>query len=192
MVKEAGVEVFYRHRLREGKGVLRTGTRLTSIALENGSRFAGKVFADATYEGDLMAQAGVSFTWGREGSEQYGESLAGVRERTPYHQFEVPIPARDAQGRPWPEVSAETRAAPARETGRSRPTTSAVCMTQVAENRVPFARPARYDARRFALLAEMLSRADAIKKGAAAAGEAAAPDTRDPKVRLKQPGACAT
>ena len=54
-----------------------------------------------------MAQAGVSYTWGRESIAQYGESLAGVREKTPYHQFSVDIPARDEHGRLLPEISSD-------------------------------------------------------------------------------------
>ena len=104
-VAEAGVQVFYRHRLVEKTGVTRDGTRVTAIRMENGASFRAKVFADATYEGDLMAQAGVTYTFGREGTAQYGESLAGVRDRTPLHQFQVSVPARDASGRLLPEIS---------------------------------------------------------------------------------------
>ena len=59
------------------------GTTVVSILTEKGGPYTAKIFADATYEGDLMAQAGVTFTWGRESSAQYGESLAGVRAETP-------------------------------------------------------------------------------------------------------------
>ena len=104
-VAEAGVQVFYRHRLVERTGVAKDGTRVTAIRLENGAEFRGRIFADATYEGDLMAQAGVTYTVGRESTTQYGESLAGVRDRTPLHQFEVSVPARDEQGWLLPEIS---------------------------------------------------------------------------------------
>ena len=89
MLDRAGVTLLKQHRLREATGVKREGARIAEIATENGRIFRGKVFADCTYEGDLMAQAKVSYTWGRESDKQYGESLAGVRERTPYHQFTV-------------------------------------------------------------------------------------------------------
>ena len=81
MLQEANVEVLLHHRLREKNGVEKQGAHLISVTTEDGSVFRAKVFADCTYEGDLMAQAGVSFTWGRESSAQYGESLAGVREQ---------------------------------------------------------------------------------------------------------------
>src|SRR5438552_4607932 len=60
MVKDAGVHVFRDHRLQEKNGVRKVGARVSEIATENGVTFQAKVFADATYEGDLMARAGVS------------------------------------------------------------------------------------------------------------------------------------
>jgi len=60
--------------------VRKQGTKITSIRLTGGGEITGKVFIDASYEGDLMARAGVSNTYGRESSAQYGEKLAGVRE----------------------------------------------------------------------------------------------------------------
>jgi hypothetical protein len=63
------------------------------------------MFSDSTYEGDLMAQAAVEYTWGRESAAQYGESLAGVREDAPLHQFWDPVRARAANGKLFPEIS---------------------------------------------------------------------------------------
>ena len=93
--------------------------------LENGDVFAAKVFADASYEGDLMAQAGVSYTWGREGTNEYGESLAGVREHTPLHQFRVPVsPVDDAGKTPARDHGADRTMRSARRTSACRLTTS--------------------------------------------------------------------
>src|SRR6266508_3200244 len=64
MVKEAGVTVYLGRRLREKTGVRKRGTRIISIVMEGGADVRAKIFADASYEGDLMAQAGVSYTWG--------------------------------------------------------------------------------------------------------------------------------
>ena len=64
----------------------------------------GRMFVDASYEGDLMAQAGVSYTWGREGTSEYNESLAGVRDRTPLHQFRAAVSPVDAAGKLLPEI----------------------------------------------------------------------------------------
>ena len=89
MLREAHVTVLLGHALREKNGVRKNGSSITEIAMENGDSFTADIFIDSSYEGDLMAQAGVSYTWGRESSEQYGESLGGVRGETPKHLFTV-------------------------------------------------------------------------------------------------------
>lgn len=185
-VAEAGVRVFYRHRLVEKTGVSKDGARVTSIRMENGAEFRAKVFVDSTYEGDLMAQAGVSSTFGREGTEQYGESLAGVRDRTPLHQFQVPVAARDEAGRLLPEISGEPRAASGTADRKLQAYNFRVCMTRRADNRVPFPKPAGYAPARFALLARMLAAMDGIKRQAALAPEAQV-QKGDPRGRLTQP-----
>src|ERR1700682_4619797 len=95
MLAEARVPVFWLHRLLERSGVRKSAGRVQEVRLDNGAVFRAKVFIDATYEGDLMAQSGVSYTWGRESTQQYGESLAGVRPHDNNHQFDVPVPAFD-------------------------------------------------------------------------------------------------
>ncbi len=156
MAREAGVNVSFQHRLKEKDGVIKEGSRVSQIVMEDGSRFEGKVFADCSYEGDLMAQAGVSYTWGREGVDRYGESLAGVREKTPFHQFKVNISPYDSDGKLLPEISPE----PAGPVGSADRKVQAynfrLCLTRDRNNRVPFPRPARYDPRRYELLARLL------------------------------------
>src|SRR5688572_17025651 len=61
MLAEAKVTLLTGHRLVEKKGVLKQGSRVTEIRTENGARFQGRIFADASYEGDLMAQAGIKY-----------------------------------------------------------------------------------------------------------------------------------
>jgi hypothetical protein len=156
MLKEAGVPVFFRHRLREKSGVGKKGTKVTEIRLENGSVFRGVLFADATYEGDLMAQAGVSYTWGREGSAQYGESLAGVRDKTPKHQFLVRVPAHDEKGRLLPEIQAGPKGEPGQADRKVQAYNFRLCLTDVKENQVPYPKPAGYDPKRYALLARYI------------------------------------
>jgi hypothetical protein len=55
------------------------GTRILALHMENGSVFRGRMFIDCSYEGDLLARAGVSYTYGRESQATYGESRAGTR-----------------------------------------------------------------------------------------------------------------
>jgi len=158
MLRDAGVTLLERHRLREKTGVRKEGTRVVEITTENGARFQGKVFADTSYEGDLMAQAKVSYTFGRESTQQYGESLAGVRARTPSHQFAVEIPARDANGNLLPEVSAEPRGEPGSADKRLQAYNFRVIATNVAANRVPWPKPDNYDPKRYELLAIYLNK----------------------------------
>lgn len=75
MAKEAGVKVHFGARLASVK---KDGTRITEIVMENGDVFRAKIFIDTSYEGDLMAKAGVSFTLMREGHDQFGEKYAGI------------------------------------------------------------------------------------------------------------------
>ncbi|QOY91041.1 FAD-dependent oxidoreductase [Paludibaculum fermentans] len=157
MLKEAGVTLLEHHRLREKDGVKREGSRVTEIVTENGARFRAKVFADATYEGDLMAQSKVTYTYGREGISQYGESLAGVRAVTESHQFAVDIPARDEQGKLLPEVSAEPRGEPGTADKRIQAYNFRVIATNVPENRLPWPKPDGYDPKRYELLARYLT-----------------------------------
>jgi hypothetical protein len=80
MIGEAGLEVRTGQRLvRDGSGVEKDGARIVAIRMEDGTRIAGRVFIDATYEGDLLAAAGVSYTVGREANAQYGETLNGAQ-----------------------------------------------------------------------------------------------------------------
>jgi hypothetical protein len=155
IVKEAGVTVV-RGRLRETRGVLKPRTTLEGVVTDDGVTFRGKVFVDATYEGDLMAQAGVSYTWGREGTTEYGESLAGVRERTPFHQFRAAVSPRDARGRLLPEVTPRSADAVGAADRRVQAYNFRLCMTRTPDNRVSWPRPAGYDAARYALLAKYL------------------------------------
>lgn len=79
MLADAKVEVVYKELLDREKGVKMSGKRIESITTLSGKTYRGKMFIDATYVGDLMAAAGVTYTVGREPESQYGETIAGVR-----------------------------------------------------------------------------------------------------------------
>jgi len=79
MIEKEKIVVVYNQRLKLKNGVVKNGTEILEIKMENGLSFKGKMFIDATYEGDLMACAGVSYATGREPNKQYGESLNGVQ-----------------------------------------------------------------------------------------------------------------
>jgi hypothetical protein len=122
------------------------------------------VFADATYEGDLMAQAGVSFTWGREAIAEYGESLAGVRDHTPLHQFQAPVSPVDASGRLLPEIMPRTKDPVGAADRRVQAYNFRLCLTKVPANRVAWPKPAGYSPARYELLARYLPPFEAALK----------------------------
>ncbi|HEX8916592.1 MAG TPA: FAD-dependent oxidoreductase [Humisphaera sp.] len=154
MAAEAKVVVVKGERLDLKAGVTKDGPRIVSIRMESGRTFASKQFVDATYEGDLMAKAGVAYVVGRESRQQYGERAAGVHVYTnrastkPLDPYVVPgdktsgvLPNVDLAPIP-PEGSAD---------GRTQAYNYRVCLTKVPANRVPFDKPADYDEREFEL-----------------------------------------
>lgn len=158
MAAEAGVKVFFDHRLREDGGVRKRKGEIRELFTENGSAFQAGVFIDATYEGDLMAQAKVRYTVGRESSKQYGESLAGVRPKDRNHQFDFPVSAYadEAKTALMPGVQAEARG----EIGASDKKVQAynfrLCLASDPNHRVPYPKPANYSASNYALLARTI------------------------------------
>jgi len=92
LIAEASVEVFRDEWLDREKGVAVEDRRIRSLTTLSGKTFRGKAFIDATYEGDLMAAAGVSWFVGRESNSAYGETLNGVQvENARSHQFTAPV-----------------------------------------------------------------------------------------------------
>tara|TARA_B100001059_G_scaffold216675_1_gene235265 strand:+ start:35785 stop:37515 length:1731 start_codon:yes stop_codon:yes gene_type:complete len=77
--KEKDITLIYSQRLNRKSGVKKIEGKIVSIQMESGQIYQSKIFIDATYVGDLMAAAGVSYTVGRESNSQYGESLNGVQ-----------------------------------------------------------------------------------------------------------------
>jgi hypothetical protein len=156
MLEQAGVRVLMRHRLREKTGVEKSGTKLASIQTENGARFAGRMFADCSYEGDLMAQSGVRYTFGRESQAEYGESLAGVRERTPLHQFLVRVSPVDANGKLLAEVDSGPRGVPGSADRKIQAYNFRMILSEDPANQVAFPKPPAYYPNRYELLARLL------------------------------------
>ncbi len=152
---EAGVTVSFGQALA---GVERAGPRLTALHTLAGETWAAPVFIDASYEGDLMAAAGVRYTVGREGREQYGESLAGRQEFLPgRHQFAAPVSPYDATGRLLPYIVPYDQLAPiGGADGKFQSYCYRVCLTEDPANRLPLPAPAGYDPARFALAAGYL------------------------------------
>ena len=88
MLREAKIPVYLEQQI---EFVRKEGVHITEMVVDNANTYRAKMFIDATYEGDLMAKAGVSFHVGRESNREYDETLNGVRAETPHHQFTVPV-----------------------------------------------------------------------------------------------------
>jgi hypothetical protein len=157
MLRDAKVEVLLHHRLREHNGVSKAGGKVVSLTTENGSVYSAKIFADCSYEGDLMAQAGVSYTWGRESSAKYGESLAGVRDHTPKHQFLVPVNGYDEAHHLLPEISSLPKGEVGAADKKVQSYNFRMILTDNPANRLPFPKPANYDPKRYELLARLIA-----------------------------------
>ncbi len=139
------------------RGVVKEGERIVSITTLDGRTFAGTMFIDATYEGDLMAAAGVSFTTGREANATYGETLNGVQtKRAASHQFKNKVSPYVVPDDPASGLLPRIHAGPPGEEGEGDHRIQAynfrLCLTNVPANRVPFPKPAGYDPLQYELL----------------------------------------
>jgi hypothetical protein len=162
MLREARIEPKLDQPLLE---LVTGGSRIVAVKAGNGDEYAAKVFIDATYEGDLMAKAGVKYHVGREGRDQYGESLAGVQAHSPAHQWPVKVNALGPDGRPLPFVTAGPLDAAGTGDRKVQAYNFRLCMTKDPANRVRWPKPANYDPARYELLARYLAAVPNLKFG---------------------------
>ena len=157
MLNEARVPVYLQQRLTAVR--LENG-RLSEFAVEGGKAFRARMFIDATYEGDLLAIADVSYTVGREANSQYGETLNGIRAETPKHQFTVPVDPYQKAGDPasglLPFIQAGDGRVPGEGDHRLQAYNYRLCFTTNAANRKRVERPRDYDPADYELLARYL------------------------------------
>jgi len=156
MLKETKAGVVLGERLDLKNGVKRDGARITEIVMESGRGFAGKVFIDATYEGDLMAKAGVSYHVGREANAVYGETLNGVQtSHAKSHQFIRNVDPYVKPGDPGSGVifGIQTDGPGVEFEGdrRIQAYNFRMCTTDVPENRLEWEKPGGYDEKMFEL-----------------------------------------
>lgn len=157
MLRESGVPVVFEERLDLSDGVQKGGPRITAIVMESGRTFRGKTFIDATYEGDLMAKAGVSYHVGREANSVYGETLNGVQtDNAIHHQFVEPVDPYIEPGDPSSGLLPRLHDDGPGEDGKGDHRVQAycfrMCTTDAPENRVPWEKPADYDPLQYELL----------------------------------------
>jgi hypothetical protein len=164
MLREAKVTTIFDKRLREKTGVAKEGNRIVSITLENGEILRAAVFADSTYEGDLMAEAGVTYTWGRESISDYGESLAGVRGRQrPDHHFNVRVSPYAADRSLLPEVFSGQKGEQGQGDKKVQAYGFRMCLTNRRENEVTYPKPDSYNPYRYELLKRLIEALTAAK-----------------------------
>jgi hypothetical protein len=150
MIEKAGVELITEAHLLE---TFTENARIQRIKLSNGQELSARYFADCSYEGDLMAQAGVSYTFGREPISQYNESLAGFR------LIDDTLAARtvDENGNLLPYFNRYDTLIPGSGDQHVMNYNFRPTMTEVDSIKVPITRPERYDSTRFNFFADFLA-----------------------------------
>jgi hypothetical protein len=150
MIEEAGIELITEAHLTAT--TVEEG-RIRELELSNGRQFTARYFVDCSYEGDLMAQAGVPYTYGREPVEQYGESLAGLR------LIDDTLSARtvDANGALLSYFNRYDTLVPGSGDKRVMNYNFRPIMTEVDSIKVPIYRPERYNAADYDFLADFLA-----------------------------------
>ncbi len=168
MISKENIELVYNERLDRKKGVAIKNGEISSITMESGRTFSGKMFIDATYEGDLMASAGVSYTFGRESNDQYGETLNGVQANIKNtsllgtvsrngqnHNFLPGVDPYIKKGDPNSGLLPNVAIKPGIEGAGDNKIQAycfRMCLTDHPDNRIPFAKPEGYNERDYELL----------------------------------------
>lgn len=161
LVREHRIRVDRNEWLDREKGVRKRNGRIVSIATLSGKRYAGRMFIDATYEGDLMAAAGVDYHVGREANSVYGETWNGVQTGVLHHRHhfgavEKPISPYVIPGDPTSGALPRISTAPPGEYGQGDKKVQAycfrMCLSDHPDNRVPFPKPEGYDPKQYELL----------------------------------------
>lgn len=156
MLQETHVEVLYGERLNRKTGVHKTGPRIFQIDMESGRSLQGKIFIDATYEGDLMASAEISYTVERESNGQYGETLNGICINVKNDPSLKRIDPYQVKGNPLSGLLPRVFPNPQQKNGESDRGIQAynyrMCLTDVPENRVSIEKPIGYDEREYELV----------------------------------------
>ena len=164
-VKEHQIEVVRDAWLDRSKGVKKEGDRIVSITTLDGKTYKGSMFIDATYEGDLLAAAGVDYHVGREANSVYGEEHNGIQVGVLHHRHHFgavkePISPYKVSGDPksgvLPRVSTENPGIKGEGDKRVQAYCFRSCYTNDPSNRIPFPKPEGYDADQYELLLRVL------------------------------------
>lgn len=160
-ISEYKIPVYRDEWLNRETGVVTKNGKIVSITTISGKTFKGKMFIDATYEGDLMASAGVTYTVGREACSEYNEQWNGVQAGVYHHKhyFKSDISPYVIQNDPnsglLPYVSSEPIQPNCSGDDKIQAFCFRLCMSNHPENRVPFEKPENYDPKNYELLARV-------------------------------------
>jgi len=158
LIKQNNITVHRDELLDREAGLIKKNGRIVSIKTLSGKTYRGKIFVDATYEGDLMASADVSYTVGREDNALYGETWNGVQAGVFHHghYFKDKIDPYKVPGDPssglLPRISSEKPGVNGSGDSKIQAYCYRLCLTQNGENRVPVTKPEGYDSTQYELL----------------------------------------
>ena len=160
-MRETKIPIYRDQWLDRKNGLRKQGDRIVSVKMLNGQEYNAKMFIDATYEGDLMAAAGVDYHVGRESMATYGEKWNGIQTGVLHHRhhfgaLKTPISPYVVPGDPKSGVLPRISTADPGKYGEGDKRIQAynfrMCLTQVEANRKPFPKPAGYDAKQYELM----------------------------------------
>lgn len=151
------IEVVYNERLDLQHGVLKKDGKIRGVRMESGHLYKAKIFIDASYQGDLMALAGVSYRVGRESRDTYHEPLAGVlgptiKVRQPKQFFGPDVSPYDENGNLLPTIQNVPMGTPGQGDKKIQAYNFRVCLTTDSLNKLPIKKPANYDPLTYELL----------------------------------------
>lgn len=156
-VEQAGIPVYFEQHLAQ---VEKRDGKIVRITMENGNVFRARAFIDATYEGDLLARAGVSYFVGREANSVHRETWNGIQFGSPHHTFRAWIDPYVIPGKPDSGLLYGVSDAAPGVQGQGDRSIQAynfrICLTDAADNRVPFPQPPGYDPSKFTLLSRYI------------------------------------
>jgi hypothetical protein len=158
LISNSKVDVHRSELLNRESGIVKKNGAIVSIKTMSGNTYTGKVFIDASYEGDLMALAGVKYTIGRESGDTYKEQFNGIQKEVFHHDhhFKVNVDPYKIPGDPssglLPRISNETPGENGTGDKKIQAYCYRLCMTKLSENRVPITKPEGYDSTQYELL----------------------------------------
>lgn len=158
LISHPKIDVHRDEWLNRENGIEKKNGAVISIKTISGKTYFGKVFIDATYEGDLMASAGVKYTVGRESGDTYKEQFNGVQKEVFHHDhhFKVPVDPYKIPGDPssglLPRITPETPGENGTADKKIQAYCYRLCMTKLPENRIPITKPEGYDSTQYELL----------------------------------------